>query len=204
VIADLGEILVPFGEFLENNHVLMPGAFSLEWYGALLREKLGALPEGWEDVDGPQALAWSRDLGIPLHPRHNLFFHDLTVEELTRLRELIGAHGRIDDGRLVVPGDEEPREWLVRLGATYRVRGDEVVVERHAAALLATLGIEAGPVLRLAPAPASEDPLAFASALAGSPGTGRRGSASPWPTSCGRRSNGWARRNRRRSKPSKG
>src|SRR2546425_8513056 len=90
----------------------MPGAFSLEWYGALLREKLGALPEGWEDVDGPQALAWSRDLGIPLHPRHNLFFHDLTVEELTRLRELIGAHGRIDDGRLVVPGDEEPREWL--------------------------------------------------------------------------------------------
>src|SRR5881296_1393237 len=169
VIADLGEILVPFGEFLENNHVLMPGAFSLEWYGALLREKLGALPEGWEDVDGPQALAWSRDLGIPLHPRHNLFFHDLTVEELTRLRELLAAHGRIDDGRLVVPGDEEPREWLVRLGATYRVRGDEVVVERHTAALLATLGIEVGPVLRLAPAPASDDPLAFVSALAGLP-----------------------------------
>src|SRR2546428_784814 len=167
VIADLGEILVPFGEFLENNHVLMPGAFSLEWYGALLREKLGALPDGWEDVDGPQALAWSRDLGIPLHPRHNLFFHDLTVEELTRLRELIGAHGRIDDGRLIVPGDEEPREWLVRLGATYRVRGDEVVVERHTAALLATLGIDVGPVLRLAPAPASDDPLAFVSALAG-------------------------------------
>src|SRR2546427_9053987 len=90
----------------------MRGAFSLEWYGALLREKLGALPDGWEDVDGPQALAWSRDLGIPLHPRHNLFFHDLTVEELTRLRELIGPHGRIDDGCLIVPGDEEPREWL--------------------------------------------------------------------------------------------
>src|SRR5207249_1393144 len=59
VIADLGEILVPFGEFLENNHVLMPGAFSLEWYAALLRAKLGELPDGWEDVDGPQAVAWS-------------------------------------------------------------------------------------------------------------------------------------------------
>src|SRR2546427_4322352 len=92
----------------------MRGAFSLEWYGALLREKLGALPDGWEDVDGPQALAWSRDLGIPLHPRHNLFFHDFTVEELTRLRELIAAQGRIEDGHLVVPGDEEPREWLPR------------------------------------------------------------------------------------------
>src|SRR5256885_10310662 len=131
----------------------MPGAFSLEWYGALLREKLGALPEGWEDVDGPQALAWSRDLGIPLHPRHNLFFHDLTVEELTRLRELIGAHGRIDDGRLVVPGDEEPREWLVRLGATYRVRGEGGVVGRATAPPLATLRREGGPGLRLAPPP---------------------------------------------------
>src|SRR3989454_1168520 len=86
-----------------------------------------------------------------------------------RVRDRIGANGRIDDGRLVVPGDEEPREWLVRLGATYRVRGDEVVVERHTAALLATLGIEVGPVLRLAPAPASDDPLAFVSALAGLP-----------------------------------
>src|SRR5438128_6924886 len=173
VIADLGEILVPFGEFLENNHVLMPGAFSLEWYGALLHAKLGHLPDGWQDLDGPQAVAWSRDLGIPLHPRHNLFFHDFTVEELTRLRELIAAHGRIDDCRLVVPGDEEPREWLVRLGATYRVREDEVVVERHTAALLATLGIEAGPGVRLTPAPSGDDPLAFVAALAGFPLTAR-------------------------------
>src|SRR2546425_4573430 len=157
VIADLGEILVPFGEFLENNHVLMPGAFSLEWYGALLREKLGALPDGWEDVDGPQALAWSRDLGIPLHPRHNLFFHDLTVEELTRLRELIGAHGRIDDGRLVVPGDEEPREWLVRLGATDPGRGGGGGVGRAAPPPLAAPRVEGGPGLRLAPAPPRDD-----------------------------------------------
>src|SRR3989454_4312446 len=100
----------------------MPGAFSLEWYGALLRAKLGPLPDGWEDVDGPQAVAWSRDLGIPLHPRHNLFFHDFTVEELTRLRELIAAQGRIEDGHLVVPGDEEPREWLLRRRAASPAR----------------------------------------------------------------------------------
>src|SRR5438552_3033334 len=169
VIADLGEILVPFGEFLENNHVLMPGAYGLEWYGALLREKLRRLPDGWQDVDGPQAVAWSRDLGITLHPLHNLFFHDFSVEELTRLRELIAAQGRIEDGHLVVPGDEEPREWLVRLGAPYRVQGDDVVVDRHTAALLAALGIEPGPAMRLAPAPASTDPLTFVSELAGFP-----------------------------------
>src|SRR5437899_3230353 len=154
---------------VEPDEVLMPGAFSLEWYAALLRAKLGPLPDGWEDVDGPQAIAWSRELGIPLHPRHNLFFHDFTVEELTRLRELISAQGRIEDGRLVLPGDEEPREWLVRLGATYRVQGDHVVLDRHTAALLAALGIEPGAAMQLAPAPASTDPLTFVSELAGFP-----------------------------------
>src|SRR3989441_1021261 len=149
VIADLGEILVPFGEFLENNHVLMPGAFSLEWYGALLREKLARLPESWETVDAPQAIAWSREFVLPLHPRYNLFFHDLTVEELKRLRELTAAHGRIADGRLILPGDEEPRELLMRLGVPYHVADKEIVVERHTEILLATLGIESEVGLRI-------------------------------------------------------
>src|SRR5207245_451127 len=170
VIADLGEILVPFGEFLENNHVLMPGAFSLEWYGALRREKLARLPENWETVDAPQAIAWSREFGLPLHPRYNLFFHDLTVEELKRLRELTAAHGRIADGRLILPGDEEPRELLMRLGVPYHVADKEIVVERHTEILLATLGIESeGPSLTMSPAPVAADPLVFVSQLAGFP-----------------------------------
>src|SRR2546425_131512 len=151
VIADLGEILVPFGEFLENNHVLMPGAFSLEWYGALLRAKLGPLPDGWEDVDGPQAVAWSRDLGIPLHPRHNLFFHDFTVEELTRLRELIAAQGRIEDGHLVVPGDEEPREWLGPRGASPPAPGGHTAPVPHTPAPPAALRLPPGPPLWFLP-----------------------------------------------------
>lgn len=170
VIADLGEILVPFGEFLENNHVLMPGGFALEWYGELLREKLGSLPDGWADVSSEQALAWSRDLGVPLHPRYNLFYHDMTVDELKRLRELIASHGRIVEGRLRLPGDEEPREWLVRLGSLYHVDADELVLERHTETLLVTLGIERdGEALRLRPAPPTDDPLSFVASLAGFP-----------------------------------
>jgi DNA polymerase II large subunit len=167
VIADLGEILVPFGEFLENNHVLMPGAFSLEWYGALLRKSLGDLPAGWETVDAPQALAWSRDLNVPLHPRYNLFFHDMTVDELTRFRDLIASNGRFTDGRLTLPGDEEVREWLVRLGAPYTVTESDVVLERHTEPLLAALGIHRdGAVLRTDRVPETTDPLTFVSTLA--------------------------------------
>ena len=170
VIADLGEILIPFGEFLENNHVLMPGGFSLEWYGLLLQEALGSLPEGWEAASAAQAMAWSRDLRIPLHPRHNLFFHDLTVEELSRLRERIAIDGRLEGGRLSVPAEEAFREPLVRLGALYSVRAGRLMLERHTDVLLATLGIsERDGALHLAPNPEEADPLAFVSRLAGFP-----------------------------------
>jgi DNA polymerase II large subunit len=170
VIADLGEVLVPFGEFLENNHVLMPGTFSLEWYGLLLRKALGELPPGWEAATASQALAWSRELRVPLHPRYNLFFHDFTVEELSLLRERIATEGRIAHGRLVVPGDEEFRDILVRLGALFAVRASELILERHTDSLLAALGIDADrPTLQLAPAPEATDPLGFVSALAGFP-----------------------------------
>ena len=170
VIADLGEILIPFGEFLENNHVLMPGAFSLDWYGALLQERLGVLPTGWDDPSESQALAWSRDLGVPLHPRYNLFFHDFTTEEFRLLRERLAGEGRIHEGRLVLPGDEEMREWLVRLGAPYTVQEKDLVLERHGATLLACLGVDSDDTgLRLRPTPDGQEPLTFVSALAGFP-----------------------------------
>src|SRR2546426_520013 len=168
VIADLGEILIPFGEFLENNHVLMPGAFSPEWYGLLLKKALGQLPAGWETATASQALAWSREFGVPLHPRHNLSFHDFAVEDLQLLRERIGDEGRLTEGRLVVPADEEFREWFVRLGVLYAIRGSDLVVERHTDVIMATLGIAVDQSnLVLAPRPETTDPLAFATALAG-------------------------------------
>ncbi len=170
VIVDLGEILVPFGEFLENNHVLMPGAFSLEWYGQLLGERLVTVPPDWAQADAAQALGWSRELGVPLHPRYNLFWHDLTVAELRTLRTFIATHGRLVDGRLVLLSDEGVRGLLVRLGAPFHVTNNEVTLERHTEALLACLGIDPSDArFALRPEPATEDPLAFVSALAGFP-----------------------------------
>lgn len=172
VIADLGEILISFGEFLENNHLLMPGAFSLEWYSELLRNALGHLPDNWEFASASQALAWSRELAVPLHPRYNLFVHDFATDELRRLRDRTAGGGRLEDDRLTLPSDEEFREWLVRLGAPYSIRGRDLVVERHSEILLALLGIEALEsrlVLGSRPLPDTEDPLRFVAALAGFP-----------------------------------
>ncbi len=170
VIADLGEILVPFGEFLENNHVLMPGAFSLEWYGQLLQEKVITLPEGWRDASAEQAIEWSRRYGIPLHPRWNLFWHDLTVEELRHLRQFIASQGTWSEGRLSLPPDEDIRELLVRLGAPFLLEESRVVLERHTAPVLLCLGIARQEERWvLSEEPTAAEPLAYVSALAGFP-----------------------------------
>jgi DNA polymerase II large subunit len=170
LIADLGEILVPYGEFLENNHILVPGAFSVEWYGPLLERALGTLPPGWERPTASQAIAWSRQFGIPFHPRYNLFWHDFTADEVRSLRETVVARGRIEDGRLVLPRDESLKALLVRLGATHRAGEGELALDRHTEALLACLGIavEEG-VLRADTASDAKDPLSLVASLAGFP-----------------------------------
>src|SRR5947199_2688992 len=69
VIADLGEILVPFGEFLENNHVLMPGAFSLDCSAAFFPRSSATFPAGGRASNALQPSPCLRTFGIPSTPR---------------------------------------------------------------------------------------------------------------------------------------
>ncbi len=167
-IADLGEILVPYGEFLENNHPLVPGAFSIEWYREELRAAAGELPADWESPTWERALEISRDYGVPLHPRFNLFWHDLDVPSLVRVRDYIAREGRLEGSVLALPTEPGIKDFLVALGATHRVRGAEIHVEPHGRALVAGLGIEpAEGGLRTKPLPEATSGLEFASRNSG-------------------------------------
>ena len=169
-IADLGEILVPYGEFLENNHPLVPGAFSIEWYREELRAAAGELPADWEAPSWERALELSREHRVPLHPRYNLFWHDFDVAALERLREAVLRGGRVEGTTVVVPFDATIQEPLVELGATHRLRGTELVVELHGFALLSGLGIERTPDgLRPRPPVAALNGLDFAAKNTGVP-----------------------------------
>jgi len=169
-IVDLGEILIPYGEFLENNHVLMPGAYAIEWYREELRRAAGELPADWKEPDPAAAIALSERYRVPLHPRYNLFWHDLTVERLRDLREAILGGGSFDGRILRVPVDHETKETLLELGALYRQGGGAFLVERYALPLLRGLGITPADGGFTAKEDAvSGDPLAYVSALAGFP-----------------------------------
>jgi len=171
-IVDLGEILVGFGEFLENNRPLAPGAYSLDWHVEELRA-VGVDPElGAAVTTYEEAVRVSKAHGVPLHPRWLLFWHDLAPPEIRALSEFVEQHGLWRDGALELPIDAAWSELLLRLGVLSRPRApDRLRVEiDSSAALVGGLGLEVGADALARAAnlePVGTDPLAYASRLAG-------------------------------------
>ncbi len=63
-ILDIGEILISFGEFMENNHVLMPPSYCEEWW---LQEGGTRHPENEAEAIN-RGTDWKNRGGNPVHP----------------------------------------------------------------------------------------------------------------------------------------
>jgi DNA polymerase II large subunit len=171
VIVDLGEILIAYGEFLENNHSLLPSSYSLEWWAEEVMRRTRELPPSFADPGPEGALSLSRTHGLPLHPRYNLFWHDLSPSQLIDLRASVLGSGRWEEGALRLPGDPSLKALLEILGVPHRISAGEIVVGRHSLALLTCLGLDlegSRIVARQEPAP-SGDVMAMVEHLAGFP-----------------------------------
>lgn len=126
-ILDLGEILIGYGEFLENNHHLAPGGYTEE------RWRLEA--EGEPPRSGGGAVARARD-GEPLHPTYTYLWHDVSAEDVLALRD------GLRDGLTL-----EHKPVLETLLVPHALDGEEIVLdEEHETVLEACLPPDAVPV----------------------------------------------------------
>ncbi len=120
-IIDLGEILIPFGEFIENNSYLPDASYVYEWWVQELQTSVGCLPKTGNisdittaeqilqqkidedfgrhiDIHHPSptdAFLLSERYHIPLHPNCNLFWHDLPITDHVKLMTYIKEQGKI-------------------------------------------------------------------------------------------------------------
>src|SRR2546426_10700504 len=142
----------------------------MEWYREELRRAAGELPANWREPTDEEAIELSARHRVALHPRYNLFWHDLSVERLRALRSEIIGGGHFADGVLHIPASPATKAALVELGALHRNTGDAFVLERYAHPLLRGLGLTAtsGGMTAKPDAEATE-PLAYVSAMAGFP-----------------------------------
>lgn len=109
-ILFLGDILISFGDFVENNHKLASPAYVEEWWAQEFSEKLGKRYKSLESaarelnieeaklqglIKSPlhvfptfsQALSFSSIVGVPLHPRYLRYWDQLSTQEVLNLRE---------------------------------------------------------------------------------------------------------------------
>lgn len=109
-IIDVGEILFNYGDFLENNHILMPSPYCFEWwiydYEKGYTEAEQAKAPGFSKFIPPAAVDKLKHIseedallyashGIPLHPDFNYLWHDLYIEEFEKLSVFTAENGRI-------------------------------------------------------------------------------------------------------------
>jgi DNA polymerase II large subunit len=112
-ILDLGEYLVNYGEFVENNHPLAPASYTVEWWvqdfeesGADVQAMRDSPSVDLEDPSPVEALTWATEYDAPLHPKYTYLWHDLTVEQFEALAETVAAGE-------VVGGDGEADELRI-------------------------------------------------------------------------------------------
>jgi DNA polymerase II large subunit len=153
-ILFLGDLLVSFGEFLENNHPLLPPAWCEEWWAKEVTSKVP--PEKLEKIKPhlfppfppppPEvAVGLSEEFKVPLHPAYTYAFEEVTGQQLYELAEwLEKGDPTFEDGvlkSLRIPLEEGPKRTLELLGVPHEVRNGEVVLTGHALPLAKCLAL---------------------------------------------------------------
>ncbi|MFO8115769.1 MAG: DNA polymerase II large subunit [Halorubrum sp.] len=120
-VLDLGEYLVNYGEFVENNHPLAPASYVYEWWvkefaaaGADVQAMRDDPHVDLERPDVDEALAWAREYDCPLHPEYTYLWHDVSVAAFEALAEAV-ADGDVVEGVLAIERTETTRTALESL-----------------------------------------------------------------------------------------
>ena len=164
-ILFLGDILVGFGEFLENNRPLLPSGFVEEWWRELVRleaANYGGLEAFAKHVgvNGTELIDWVADSGgtfpttedalriarhskIPLHPRYTYFWENIAPQDFDQLRSRLMDKGQTEASprRIVTRKEPLTKAILENLCIPHNVDGESIVIEAEEPILYECLGL---------------------------------------------------------------
>ncbi|MEM4316102.1 MAG: DNA polymerase II large subunit, partial [Nitrososphaerota archaeon] len=192
-ILFLGDLLVSVGDCIENNVELRPSGYCEEWWARELAwaVAIGGLPNIAEKtsistdrisrliaeplVETPsmdEALALSRVLGIPLHPKYLFFWENISVKQFSTLRAWLRRLGPFSEGdTVVVEAGAEVSDILTQLLVEHKYGGGTITISSQDLRLLYTL------LRPYEDAPPEQEPLKALEVLSGLKIRGKRGSS---------------------------
>ena len=148
-ILSIGDLLISAGEFIENNHKLMPSSWCEEWWALEAKEALSGktldniarfINPPYQKPDFETALKLSKELGVPLHPQYTFFWHDITLKQLKHLVGELSKTKQPSDG-IELGNSAKTKRILEQLGVFHTLEKDKIKITEHAAPLLASLGL---------------------------------------------------------------
>lgn len=130
-VLHLGDILVSFGDFLENNTALVPTGYVEEYWMGELAKAAGKAAQTLlhRTPTLQEALDISERWGVPLHPKYLYYWDLISPTELLTLLEPEGS-----DSNSVVYGDNT-KAVLEKLGVPHRMRDGLALLEGEEAAI---------------------------------------------------------------------
>jgi DNA polymerase II large subunit len=170
-IIYLGDLLVSFGDFLENNYRLLPSAYVEEWWVLDFKQALDKRYSSLESAGSELGISQnrlqnllnkplrvfptleeaeriSRITGVALHPKWLLYWDLINPQELLSLREVILASQKKkeenDAGTIEIRVPQESKLTLEKLGVEHSPVGErEFIITGELARLLnICLGLE--------------------------------------------------------------
>ena len=141
-ILSLGDMLVPYGDFLKANMPLMPSSWCVEWF---LKE-CEAIGINMPSIfDAKYAFEFCLAHKLPLHPDYTYEWNEITIEQL-QMFYLECKKARVDKDNenitQIVFENLDAKPILEDLLIEHRVVDNKIIVEKeYGYAILASLGI---------------------------------------------------------------
>ncbi len=149
-IVYLGDILFPFSDLANRNSNLIKPGYVEEWWGLELRQKDSDAEKkiNCYNISIEEAIKFSKDFGVPLHPAYIFYWTQISKEEFFGLIKWL-KNSKINE-KIIFPYTSSDREKfklgkraLELLGIEHEVTIENVVLsETNSKALLINLGID--------------------------------------------------------------
>jgi DNA polymerase II large subunit len=142
-ILYLGDMLISYGDFLENNAQLLPASYVEEIWALQLRSKLVSATDLMNRerlaqlAENPmtssptleEALEISKNFGMPLHPRYSFYWDAITLADALYLKEKFAES--VSEPRL--------KDILEKLGVEHSVEGSQIRLDDTACIIMRKL-----------------------------------------------------------------
>jgi len=138
----LGDILFGYGEFTENNHILIPSGYVEEWWSLELENSI----KNEENIDerllnfisnpfkniptAEEAVQISKKYDIPLHPAYVDFWGNLRLKDLDLLRKTFNKNFSESKQEIILEYDEPIKKILEKAFIRHKIKDNKIIFSK--------------------------------------------------------------------------